>query len=296
MHLERLTFKLSPWHAVVTYPPGAVLAPRTLRDYEFVWIITGNVTYVCDGESYPAPPGTVILARPGMRDSYIWDPEKQTRHGFYHFALTKGSAGLPNESQWPLIRQVGDGDIILPLLHHLDWLLHRKPPAWEELVQGAMRQALAAFIFGSYGTVANEPMAQNESVTRVMKFVQRRWSAERMEPISLAEMTAASGISRGHLIRLFRGAIGAGPVEVLRLLRLERAASLLARTNFQVQRVSEQCGFPNAFHFSRSFRSVYGRSPRQFRDWIDKGNHVPNNRLLKIRQLSAELWGGARPL
>lgn len=290
MRPERLVFDFDSWHGVATYPPGATFGPRTMRDYEFVWIIDGDVTWTCDGVAHRAPPGTVILARPGMRDLYVWDPEVQTRHGFFHFTIMKSSAGLPPESHWPLLRHVGEGDVLIPLFHHLDWLLSHKPPAWRELAQGAMRQALIAFIFGSFGSVISDPVAQNQSINRVMKFVQRRWSSGRLDSISLAELTAASGISRGHLIRLFRAALGAGPIEVLRLLRLERAASLLARTSMQAQRVAELCGFANAFHFSRQFRAEYGHSPRKFRDWLANGHHVPVIRLATVRRFSSELW------
>jgi hypothetical protein len=51
-----------------TYPPGATYGPRRLLDWEFVWLLEGNATYLraargIETES-PAPQGTLVLCRP----------------------------------------------------------------------------------------------------------------------------------------------------------------------------------------------------------------------------------------
>jgi len=56
--------------AVATYPAGATFGPRILRDYEFVWVLAGEVIWHGDGHDHPVPPGTLILGRPGMPDGF----------------------------------------------------------------------------------------------------------------------------------------------------------------------------------------------------------------------------------
>src|ERR1700752_3800704 len=36
-------------HGLADYPPGATFGPRTLRDYEFVLIVEGDVLWMSDG-------------------------------------------------------------------------------------------------------------------------------------------------------------------------------------------------------------------------------------------------------
>ena len=43
--LPGLTFSLPTNHGLATYPAGAAFGPRIMRDFEFVWIMEGDVEY-----------------------------------------------------------------------------------------------------------------------------------------------------------------------------------------------------------------------------------------------------------
>jgi AraC-like DNA-binding protein len=276
-------------HGLTIYPPGATFGPRTLRDFEFVWIVDGQARCHFDGVEVPAPPGTVLLGRPGMRDHYIWDPQRHTRHGFVHFTVDLHGAQLPPEREWPLARQLGAGDIIRPLLRHLIWLLSRRGPDWDELAQGAIRQVLMVYLSGE-GSVAGEGgVAGSPIVERVLLFVQSRWSEGPLVELTLTDLAQAAGVTQGHLTRMFRSALAVTPMEALRLLRLERAATMLARSNLSIQEVARQCGFQSPFHFSRLFRATYGHAPRTFRNRIAMGMDMPLTRLA-VSELLARVW------
>ena len=47
-------------------------------------------------------------------------------------------------------------------------------------------------------------------------------------------------------------------------LKMSRAASLLLIPGKLVKEVADEMNFNDPFHFSRSFKSVYGISPEQF--------------------------------
>ena len=51
-------------------------------------------------------------------------------------------------------------------------------------------------------------------------------------------------------------------------LRMQRAAQLLDATDETVAAIAAAVGYPNPFHFSRSFKSYMGASPRRYRDSI----------------------------
>jgi AraC family transcriptional regulator len=276
-------------HGLSIYPPGATFGPRTLRDFEFVWIVDGDVRCRFDDTEVAAPAGTVLLGRPGMRDHYFWDPQRHTRHGFVHFSIDHHGAQLPPIQDWPLARQLNAGDIIRPLLRHLIWLLSRRGPDWEELAQGALRQVLMAYLSGE-GSVAGEGgVAGSPIVERVLLHVQARWSHGPLVEITLTDLAAAAGVTPGHLTRVFRAALAVTPMEAMRLLRLERAATMLARSNLPVQEVARQCGFPSPFHFSRLFKATYRHAPRAFRSRIAAGMDMPTTRL-HVSELLARVW------
>jgi AraC-like DNA-binding protein len=290
---SELRLRLSS-HGLADYPPGATFGPRIMRDYEMVWIVEGDVVWHTDGQDLPAPAGTVLLARPGMHDGFTWDPRRRTRHGFFHFTIEQGGASLPPPESWPLSWTLPDGDVLRPLFHHLDWLRSAHPPDWEELQEGVARQSLLAYLTGAFHTVSDRQEGVHPLIYKVMGHVREAWSDGHLRPLSLDGLARAAGVSRAHLARLFREHLDATPVEALRIMRLDRAAGLLARTNLEVQAIAEQCGFVNAFHFSRVFSRQYGRSPREFRKQIAQGMHMPSIPLVRVRDLSAHVWRRAK--
>ncbi len=277
-------------HGLADYPPGATFGPRTLRDCEFVLIIEGDVVWMSDGVEYLAPMGTLLLARPGMRDGFRWDPIRRTRHSFFHFTIEDRAGALPDASAWPMTRRLPTGDVIRPIFHHLDWLLWTRPADHEELAEGMLRQALLAYITGALGTLSERPGELHPAIELAMQQVRLAWADGLLRPLSLAGLARAGGVSRAHLARLFTREIGASPVEALRIMRLDRAATLLARTNLPVGTISESCGFANAFHFSRLFHRQYGMSPRAFRTRLATGMDMPVIAIARHRDLIARVW------
>jgi len=293
MSADTLRFRFNfESYGFALYPPGSTFGPVSLRDYEFVWIIEGNVAYECNGKSHPAPAGSLMLSRPGMRHAFIWDPQHQSHHGYFHFGIEGDCDALPPQSRWPLLRRLGEDDIIRPLFHHLMWLFENRCDGWQDLAQGAMRQALIAFVTGGFGTARDDGADLHPTIERLMAHVQGIWAVGPMRSIPLSELASAADVSQRHLNRVLREALGVGPVEALRLLRLSRAATLLARTNHRVQDIAAQTGFDSPFHFSRAFSGVYGCSPRAFRKLLDSGADTPSphRRMVRVRKLSSRIW------
>jgi AraC family transcriptional regulator len=237
------------------------------------------------------PVGTVLLLRPGMHDSGRWGGNGGIRHGFIHFQVDLNGATLPPGRRWPLMCSLEYGDVLRPLLMHMDWLLRERPSGWQELREGALRQVLLCFLRGAHRTTCEVTHGLHPTVSRAIGRARQAWAGGRLEPLSLSWLAHAAGVSRAHLTRLFRYQLGAGPVEAIRLLRLERASELLARGDMLVQDIATFCGFDDPFHFSRSFRGEYGCSPRVFQQRVRSGAQLPLRRLLRLRNLSAQRKG-----
>lgn len=279
---ERLRFGYRS-HGLAVYPAGASYGPRTLTDFELVWIVDGEVTWIVDGVEHAAPPGTLILVRPGMRDAFRWDPRRDSRHGFVHVTIDFGDVAHPEPSAWPLLRRYGEDSVIPPLLRHLLSVLDARGPAWEELVQGALRQVLLAFLAGSDG-VSNDDLAPTPpALARAMLRLREAWQGEVWTSLSITALAHAAGVSREHLARSFQRHFGTSPREAQLALRLDRAANLLARTSLPVYEVARLCGFADQFHFSRRFSRAYRASPRAFRKRIADGGNVPRGPLVRVR-------------
>jgi AraC family transcriptional regulator len=85
------------------------------------------------------------------------------------------------------------------------------------------------------------------------------------EPILLGELAEVSGLSRSHLIRVFRDATGETPNRYLTRIRMESARRLLEATDLSVAEVSRRNGYASTSQFSRAFRRETGKTPREYR-------------------------------
>lgn len=94
------------------------------------------------------------------------------------------------------------------------------------------------------------------------------------EPVSRDELASAAGVSVRQLERLFADHLGTTIGDHYLRLRLKRAQSLLRETTLPVIEVAVACGFVSASHFSRAYKSRYGRSPKAERTSVARSEAV----------------------
>ncbi|MCX4749896.1 helix-turn-helix transcriptional regulator [Kitasatospora sp. NBC_01287] len=85
------------------------------------------------------------------------------------------------------------------------------------------------------------------------------------EPLTVADLAAAAGLSRAHFSREFRRAFGEPPHVYLLTRRLERAAALLRHTDRPIATVCLDVGLSSLGSFTTSFTRMYGLAPAAYR-------------------------------
>lgn len=85
------------------------------------------------------------------------------------------------------------------------------------------------------------------------------------EPLPQETLALRVGLSRRQLERLFRKQLGQSPAHYYLQLRLERARSLIMQSDLPIVDLALACGFVSASHFSKCYRQLFGRSPREER-------------------------------
>lgn len=251
---------------LVEFPPGASFGPRELQDFEFVWLLRGSATCTIDTPGLPRrqfdlTPGRLLLSQPGMTDEYHWTPHAVSQHAYVHFSLaTTVTADV--RAAWPLTRALTADDPMASICRYLTWLPRSQDDRAVSATRTSLEFLLRLFVDGPL------PAADSDTgrhLNRVADWLALRWRSVGVGPVGVGELAAGVGLSTGHLSRICRAEFGAGPAEVVELLRLGRAAVLLRRSNLSVGQVAEACGFVDPFHFSRRFRHVYGVPPRTYR-------------------------------
>lgn len=85
------------------------------------------------------------------------------------------------------------------------------------------------------------------------------------DPPSMDAIARYVGFSSRQLERAFSAALGVAPAAFQRQLRKNYACWMLENSPHSITEIAFDCGFSDAAHFSREFRSAFGLSPRQYR-------------------------------
>jgi transcriptional regulator GlxA family with amidase domain len=84
-------------------------------------------------------------------------------------------------------------------------------------------------------------------------------------PLNVAELARVVGLSARQVGRLFREHLGDGPHQYYLKLRLDRASILLSQSDHSILEIALACGFSSSSHFSQSFVTHFGLTPREAR-------------------------------
>ncbi len=85
------------------------------------------------------------------------------------------------------------------------------------------------------------------------------------EPLSAVELASLAGLSLRQVQRMFQETLHTTPTKYYLQLRLRRARELLLQSQMSITQISVSCGFQSTCHFSKSYRALYGRTPRSER-------------------------------
>lgn len=104
--------------------------------------------------------------------------------------------------------------------------------------------------------------ADTVRIEQMLQYMQASYA----EPIALADIAQAAGLSERECLRCFHRTISDSPVQYLLKYRLMQGAVLLrASPAASIAEVSAACGFDSPSYFSKQFRRFYQRPPREYR-------------------------------
>lgn len=111
--------------------------------------------------------------------------------------------------------------------------------------------------------------ADEKFLNRAIAIIEERMKDENF---SLDEFHREMNLSRSTMFRKLAALTGQSPTEFIRTIRLKRAAALLQQNFGNVSEVSFEVGINNVSWFNRSFRKMYGVTPREFAKKNGKGD------------------------
>jgi AraC-like DNA-binding protein len=104
------------------------------------------------------------------------------------------------------------------------------------------------------------PSRRDPRIERAIRCAEARIA----EPLEIADLARAAGMSRYHFSRAFRAQLGLSPYQWLLQKRVEHAAALLGRRRVSVTEAAFEVGFSDLSRFARAFREQFGCAPSAF--------------------------------
>lgn len=242
---------------------GYTLAPRTVPDYNFIYVTRGRVVWEIAGQPHVLKPGGLALVPPGVPHRG-WSKMRRVTFVSVHVeVMLTGGRDAFRLLVPPRFVQVPDGSrldtYLRGALAEFDRTEEREVrlmlPGWARLIT-------LEFIRHAAHRRLLTPRPLDTVVAGLLDELPQRLT----EPVTLTELAECAGYSPQHLNRIFRRELGVTPLKHLMRLRLERAAALLAEGRLTVAAVARSLGFADAAYFARAFTQRYGLSPRRYRE------------------------------
>lgn len=108
-------------------------------------------------------------------------------------------------------------------------------------------------------------MQYSKHVRAALKYIHENYMCN----ITTTEIAAAAGVHIGHLHRVFLAETGSNIGEYVTHVRIEKAKSLLMRTDIPTRAVANRVGVSTLQYFSRLFKRQVGVTPQAFRRSYD---------------------------
>ena len=145
-------------------------------------------------------------------------------------------------------------DALLRLLQLAD-----DPAAAAVLGDGRLRELYYAVLNGEAGDAARRAFGVGNEIARAIEYL----SSHLNEPVTIEDMAEQVGMSRAVLHRKFKQATRMSPIQFVKSMRLNNAAMKIAG-GMNVSEAAEEVGYVSSSQFSREFKRMYGKSPKQW--------------------------------
>jgi len=173
--------------------------------------------------------------------------------------------GMKATQHLDLVPRLGVRD---PMIEQLalnvrDALTNRDPTA--QMYVDYVARLLAAHLLRKHSSSTSDPAPcvgglARAQVERAIDYMETNLS----EPLTLADVAGASGLSPTHFARRFKSATGAPPHQYLMQMRVERAKRMLMQHE-PIAEIALACGFSHQEHLTRIFRRMTGATPGSYR-------------------------------
>lgn len=179
-------------------------------------------------------------------------------------ATYRNSHGLFDYLSEPIVERLAARDPVSQAMAAILDEQNRPQGGSRALCQSLMRQCLI-HVLRRHGSGGGVPWLTALEDDRLGRAVEAIFEAPEA-PHSLERLAGLAGMSRSAFASHFAQAFHRGPMDMVREIRLRRAAELLQGSDIPVKSLAHKVGYQSRSYFSRAFKEAFGVSPLAFRE------------------------------
>ena len=255
--------------------------------YEMVYVRTGFTLHSCEGEIEMLSAGNLFFIRPGEEHAYI-NAQQVKLYNCIFYGDALGDL-LPELSKLPGLRELflgeTDGDSARPesimqsrilridvgerrnIETMLEGILREydvRDIGWESSVKARLVQFLVRYA-RLYAAQCEKRRDGGDDyygyIYKVLEYVNAHYS----EDVTMAQLSAVTGLSPDYMARRFKAVMYMSPSEYVRKFRIAKAMEFLCNTSLSIAEIAAQTGFSDVSLFSRVFKTAVGLPPASYR-------------------------------
>lgn len=229
-----------------------VTALHSHEEVEIGMVMGGSRLVICGNREYQAPPGSVVVFRPGAfhAGAPLAGPTPEYRSFLVRPEVLASDCGWTGGG-WLSGPVVPDPDLAARLFTaHADL---RNPGTGPEVARALFEE------LGRHRHSSILPAEEPSVVRQTREYFDRCYA----DTVRLSGLAGLMGMSVFRLIRSFRNATGLPPYAYLEQMRIHRAVRLL-REGHPASRVALLTGFADQSHLTRFFTRLVGVPPGRY--------------------------------
>ena len=236
--------------------PTWIIAESTIDFTDLTYITKGSAEYIIDSVSYTVTAGDLICIPKGCLRSATVVPS-DLMECYVINGQVQSLKGEEMELPFPLISHIGLHQDIISLYRDLnaEWLL--RDPGYIMKVRAICLMVLQRYF--QLIIYKNGTSTLDKRIKRVLRYIIDHY----YEPLTVQNMADLVGLSPVYFGNFFQHETGMSFRQYLTSIRLNHAEDMLNSGEYNVNEVSDACGFSDIFYFSKVFKESRGVPPSQ---------------------------------
>ena len=236
-------------------------------EWELVWVIENSMGIICDGTSFIAHEGELVLFSPSLVHEFKKIDKSCT---FMCLQVSPRFLGLSSR-------------LVSGSVHPADYLssdeiskircglykMMKRYIGQDDLFQPYCKGQCSLLMYMILSkmpltTISDEESSsrnkKNERLGRLISFV----DANYMHKVRLYEFAQAEGVTLCYMSHFIQATLGQSFQDYLNTVRFNHACSMIARGNRKMSDIYKSCGFSDYKYFVKTFQEKCGKTPDEY--------------------------------